>query len=147
MFSPVVAKLPRSVPFGENLRIVLPVKLETYRLPLASKARAVGVCSPVVAKSPRSTPVGENSRMVSPPWLATKRFSAQAGAPARLSAIQRLPIVKWKQVLEERCIAFAPFESMQWCWMSVLAERAVRQDCHRRIIKVTRLLSTGGLPF
>src|SRR5262249_8563142 len=95
-----------------DVGMVLAVMLETYRLPLASKARAVGPCSPVVAKLPRSTPEGENSRMVLPPWLATKRNPAQAGAQARLSAIKRLPIIKWKQVLEEWCISVAPFERL-----------------------------------
>src|SRR5262245_24840001 len=89
--------------------MVFPKMLETYRLPLASKARAVGPSTPVMAKLPRSAPVGENCPMVLPPWLATNR-SARADALARLRAIKRLPIVKGKQVLEEWSISVAPFE-------------------------------------
>src|SRR5262249_19956870 len=70
MFSPVVAKSPRSTPVGENSRIRLSL-LATKRLPFLSKARPRGWFSPVVAKSPRSVPPSENLRIVLPAMLET----------------------------------------------------------------------------
>src|SRR5947199_291450 len=67
------AKAPKSVPVGENFSILPLPRLVTYRLPVASKAMALGAFRPE-AKVPRCAPVEENFSIVPELSLGTYRL-------------------------------------------------------------------------